>query len=165
MATEPKIIFGVDPGSRITGWGCIVSDGRKYKYIDSGIVRLKGKELPPRLGDIFLQLKEIILSNQPDAFVIEEVFVQKNIRSALVLGQARAAAICAAVDAGVNVSEYSPRFIKKAVCGYGNADKDQVKQMVSMLLNLSKSLVSDEADGLAIAITHANQMNYQSLTD
>ncbi len=163
MPNEAKIIFAVDPGSRVTGYGCIVSDGNKYKYISSGVIRLKGKDLPPRLGQIFSQIKTLLGNSKPDAFAIEDVFVQKNVKSALVLGHARAAAICAAVEKGIEVAEYTPRFIKKAVCGYGNADKEQVKQMVTMLLNLNKPLVSDESDALAIAITHANQMNYQKL--
>ncbi len=156
---KAKIIFGVDPGSVVTGYGCILSDGKKYRYLDSGTIRLQGKALPPRLGEIFSQLKAIIHSLNPDSFAIEKVFVNKNVQSALTLGHARAAAICAAVENNLDVAEYTPRLVKQSVCGYGNADKVQVQQMVKMLLNIAGKISSDEADGLAVAITHASHMN------
>lgn len=162
MAEKIRII-GIDPGSRCTGYGVIDSDGIRHKYISSGYVKITGDELPERLGMIFSEIAVVIEKWQPQTMGIEQVFVNKNVDSALKLGQARGAAICAGTNAKLDVGEYTPRAIKKAVVGNGSADKEQIQQMMKLLLKLDFVPQSDEADGLAIAICHANHMNIKAL--
>ncbi len=149
-------ILGIDPGSRITGIGIVESDGRYSKHIFSTCIRLGNKPFPVRLGIIYKEIESIIQTYQPHQMAIEDVFLSNNPSSALKLGQARGAAICATVMQGVPVFEYSAREIKQAVVGKGNADKSQVQQMVKILLNLQGKLQADTADGLAIALSHAH---------
>lgn len=149
-------ILGIDPGSRITGIGIIESDGRYSQHVFSTCIRLGNDPFPIRLGTIYKRIEEIIKEHQPQQMAIEDVFLSKNPSSALKLGQARGAAICATVMQGVPVFEYSAREIKQAVVGKGNADKSQVQQMVKILLNLQGKIQSDTADGLAIALSHAH---------
>ncbi|PCI06673.1 MAG: crossover junction endodeoxyribonuclease RuvC [Gammaproteobacteria bacterium] len=156
-------IIGIDPGSRCTGYGVIDSDGFRHKYVGSGFVKIVGDELPERLGMIFREISLIIEKWQPQMMGIEQVFVNKNVDSALKLGQARGAAICAGTNAQLEVGEYTPRAIKKAVVGHGAADKEQIQKMIKLLLKLDFVPQSDEADGLAIAICHANHMNLKKL--
>ena len=144
-------IIGIDPGSRQTGYGILDSDGTKSIHVASGCIYVKGDGLPERLGNIFS-----IAEWQPVEMSIEQVFVNKNVDSALKLGQARGAAICAGVQQGLQVSEYTPKAVKSAVVGTGNATKDQVQHMMLMLLNLNKELQVDEADALGIALCHAH---------
>jgi len=160
---EKTRIIGIDPGSRCTGYGVIDSDGFRHEYITSGYLKIKGEELPERLGSIFNQLCGVIKEWQPQTMGIEQVFVNKNVDSALKLGQARGAAICAGVNAQLDVGEYTPRAIKKAVVGNGSADKQQIQQMMKILLKLDFVPQSDEADGLAIAVCHANHMQIKTL--
>jgi crossover junction endodeoxyribonuclease RuvC len=160
---EKTRIIGIDPGSRCTGYGVIDSDGFRHEYITSGYLKIKGDELPERLGSIFNQLCDVIKEWQPQTMGIEQVFVNKNVDSALKLGQARGAAICAGVNAQLEVGEYTPRAIKKAVVGNGSADKQQIQQMMKILLKLDFVPQSDEADGLAIAVCHANHMQIKTL--
>ncbi len=124
--------------------------------MDSGCIYAKGDNFAERLGFIFQQVTELIQQYQPEELSIEQVFVNKNIDSALKLGQARGAAICAAVQAGLSVHEYTPKAVKSAVVGTGNATKEQVQHMMSMLLKLEKSLQADQADALGIALCHAH---------
>ena len=156
-------IIGIDPGSRCTGYGVIDSDGLRHSYVASGFVKIAGDELPDRLGMIFAEISQIIEKWQPQSMGIEQVFVNKNVDSALKLGQARGAAICAGTNASLAVGEYTPRAIKKAVVGNGSADKQQIQQMMKLLLKLDFLPQSDEADGLAIALCHATHMNIKSL--
>ena len=149
-------ILGIDPGSRQTGYGIIDSERNHSSHVDSGCIYVKGECFPDRLGYIFQQVSEIIDEYQPVELSIEQVFVNKNVDSALKLGQARAAAICAAVNVGLKVSEYTPKAVKSAVVGTGNASKEQVQHMMSMLLKLEKGLQADQADALAIALCHAH---------
>lgn len=151
-----SIILGIDPGSRITGYGIIEQKGSKCFYIASGCIRTKGDTLAPKLNMIFDGISEIIKQYQPTEFGIEQVFMAKNPDSALKLGQARGAAIVAATQADLYVCEYSARQIKQAVVGTGAASKDQVQQMVMQLLALSGRPQADAADGLAVAICHAH---------
>lgn len=151
-------ILGIDPGSRVTGYGLVDSDGVRHKYVASGHIKVTGDELAARLGCIFSELSKVIETYQPQQMGIEQVFVNKNVDSALKLGQARGAAICAGIQAGLELGEYSPRSIKKAVVGTGSADKQQIQQMMKLLLNLDFTPQSDEADGLAISICHANHI-------
>ncbi len=149
-------ILGIDPGSRITGIGVIESDGRYNQHIFSTCIRLGNQAFPIRLGHIYKEIEQIIREFQPQQVAIEDVFLSNNPSSALKLGQARGAAICAAVMQDIPVFEYSAREIKQAVVGKGNADKAQVQQMVKILLNLQGKIQADTADGLAIALSHAH---------
>jgi len=149
-------ILGIDPGSRITGYGIIESNGNRSVHITSGCIRLKQDELPQRLGMIFQEVLDLITTYQPTEMAIEDVFVSKNANSALKLGQARGAAICAGVIGQLPVSEYAPRTIKQAVVGSGGADKDQVQHMVKRLLSLTCELSADQSDALAVALSHAH---------
>jgi len=151
-------IIGIDPGSRCTGYGLIDSDGLRHHYVGSGHIAVRGDSLAERLGNIFTELSAIMAEHQPQQMGIEQVFLNKNVDSALKLGQARGAAICAGVGAKLEIGEYTPRAIKKAVVGNGSADKQQIQQMMKILLKLDFEPQSDEADGLAIAVCHANHM-------
>ena len=149
------IIFGIDPGSRVTGYGLIDNQPDRIEYVCSGHLQVQGDSLPQRLGDIFNRLSDLIRQYQPQQMSIENVFMHRNADSALKLGQARGAAICAGHLAGLEVFEYAPREIKQAIVGQGAAHKDQVSHMVKRLLSLSTDLQADEADALAIALCHA----------
>lgn len=149
-------ILGIDPGSRITGYGVIESDGRKSVHIASGCIKLASGGLPERLGEIYRALTQVILDYGPSEMAVEEVFVSKNPSSALKLGHARGAAICAGVMAGLDIAEYTPRRIKQAVVGTGAADKEQVQHMIKLILQLQQKPDPDQADALAVAITHAH---------
>ncbi|MEE8365512.1 MAG: crossover junction endodeoxyribonuclease RuvC [Gammaproteobacteria bacterium] len=149
------IILGVDPGSRTTGFGLIDNHLDRIVYIHSGFLKIQGDRLPERLGQIYQQIEAVIATYRPEHLSIEQVFMHRNADSALKLGQARGAAICAAYQAGLEITEYAPREIKQAVVGKGAASKDQVQHMVKHLLGLRAPLQEDEADGLAIAICHA----------
>lgn len=149
------IVLGIDPGSRVTGYGVVDSVGGKVTYLASGCIRTSGESLAPKLGQIYDGVREIITQFKPDYFSIEEVFLSKNANSALKLGQARGAAIVAAVTNNIPVYEYSARQIKQAVVGYGNAQKAQVQAMVVNILKLDGFPQADAADALAGAICHA----------
>lgn len=151
------IILGVDPGSRITGYGVIAADGRGWRYVDSGCIRMKTEDsLPERVLTIFQGLTQIIAQWQPTQASVEQVFLSNNADSALKLGQARGAALAALGHAGVVVAEYSARQIKQSVVGTGAADKTQVQHMVMRLLQLEQCPQADAADGLAAALCHAH---------
>ncbi|MDT8387696.1 MAG: crossover junction endodeoxyribonuclease RuvC [Thiogranum sp.] len=152
-------ILGIDPGSRLLGFGLIDSDGRRATYVASGCLKVTGENLPDKLGLIFRELSELIQTYRPAHLAIENVFMNRNADSALKLGQARGAAICAAVTQQLGVSEYAPREIKLAVVGKGGADKQQVQHMVRVLLSLSDTPQADAADALAIALCHSYQQN------
>lgn len=149
------IILGIDPGSRVTGYGVVKYQSGKPSYLGSGCIRVNG-ELDKRLNQIFCGVSAIIEEFSPATFAIEQVFMAKNPDSALKLGQARGAAIVAATQAELPVSEYSARQIKQAVVGRGSAEKSQVQHMVTQLLELSATPQSDAADALAVAICHAH---------
>lgn len=150
------IILGVDPGSRITGFGVIEVKGNHHRYIASGCIKTKSEFLSGALHQIFEGLSTIIHQYSPVVAAIEKVFVQKNVDSALKLGQARGAALVALASHKLNLSEYAPRLIKKTVVGYGGADKKQIQQMIKILLCLSDLPQVDAADALAIALCHAS---------
>ena len=149
-------ILGIDPGLRITGFGVIDVDGPRLAYVASGIVRTPDADLPERLRVIFDGVREVIATHRPQCAAIEKVFVNINPQSTLLLGQARGAAICALVDAGIAVCEYTALQTKQATVGYGKANKTQVQEMVKRLLKLSGSPSTDAADALACAICHAH---------
>ncbi|MCD1125795.1 crossover junction endodeoxyribonuclease RuvC [Jinshanibacter sp. LJY008] len=150
------IILGIDPGSRITGYGVIRQQGRKLEYLGSGCIRTAVDDLPTRLKLVYAGVSEIITQFQPDFFAIEQVFMARNADSALKLGQARGAAIVAAVNADLPVFEYAARQVKQTVVGHGAAEKTQVQHMVKTLLKLAANPQADAADALAIAITHCH---------
>lgn len=150
------IILGIDPGSRITGFGVIEVSGNKQQYIASGSIRVAKAAVGQQLHQIFTEVAEIITSYNPDEAAIEQVFVHANVNSSLKLGQARGAAIVAIAQKCKNIAEYSARQVKQAVVGFGNAEKTQIQHMVKLLLKLSDKPQPDEADALAIAICHAN---------
>jgi len=153
-------ILGIDPGSRITGFGVVnVLRNGKLQYIASGCVRVGKGALGERLKIIYDGMSEIIRTYQPGAIAIEKVFLAHNADSALKLGQARGAAITASVNHALAVAEYSARQVKRAVVGKGAADKRQVQHMVKALLDLSGAPQADAADALACAICHAHHMN------
>ena len=147
-------IIGIDPGSRRTGVGIIDVRISSFKHIHHEVVSTFDEDFPTRLKDIFDGITAVIQRFAPEECGIESVFLSKNPSSALKLGQARGAAICAAVNAGLPVQQYAPREIKKAVVGGGGADKTQVQYMVGVLLNITGQIAPDAADALAVAITH-----------
>lgn len=159
MRNSSARVLGIDPGSRLMGYGLIDSDGSRSRYVASGCLKVSGDSLPDKLGLIFRELSELIAEYRPQQLAIENVFMHRNADSALKLGQARGAAICAAVTRDLPVSEYAPREIKQAVVGKGGADKQQVQHMVRVLLNLSETPAADAADALAIALCHCYQRN------
>lgn len=152
------VILGIDPGSRITGYGVIREEQRKIYYLDSGCIRTSPMtELSQRLLQIFNGICQLMEEHQPDEFAIEQVFMHQNPNSALKLGHARGAAMVAAASHRIKVAEYSAREVKQAVVGYGAAEKSQVNHMVVNLLMLNKAPQSDAADALAIAICHSHR--------
>ncbi len=153
-------ILGIDPGSRITGFGIIEIKSRKATYITSGCIRLKTDAMPVRLNEIFNSVNEIIEQYQPTILSIEQVFVYRNAASALKLAQARAVAIVAAMQHSLSVHEYAPTKIKQTIVGTGHADKVQVQAMVKLLLNLPGTPQADAADALAIALCHSHHSSY-----
>ena len=150
-------ILGIDPGSRVTGYGIIDQAGQQISYVASGCIRTSGDALAERLGIIFSGVNTIIQEYLPDEMAIERVFMSKNADSALKLGQARGAAICASVHRDIPVDEYAAREIKQAVVGNGGASKEQVQHMICVLLSLQKSPPADAADALGVAVCHGHQ--------
>ncbi len=154
------IILGIDPGLRTTGFGVIEKHGSKLRYIASGTVKTASEgALPPRLKIILQGVSEIVATYRPDCAAIEKVFVNVNPQSTLLLGQARGAAICALVNADLEVAEYTALQLKQAVTGHGKAAKEQVQEMVARLLCLPGLPGSDAADALGVAICHANSVD------
>ncbi|ODT83551.1 MAG: crossover junction endodeoxyribonuclease RuvC [Nitrosomonadales bacterium SCN 54-20] len=149
-------ILGIDPGLRLTGFGIIDKTGGKLVYVSSGRIRTVEGELPLRLKSIMDHLNEVIAEHKPEHVAIEQVFVNVNPKSTLMLGQARGAAICTAVLNNLSVAEYTALQIKQAVVGEGHARKEQVQEMVRRLLRLTGQPATDAADALACAICHAH---------
>jgi len=149
-------ILGLDPGLRITGYGVIEKTGSTLSYITSGCIKSPDGELPDRLKNILNSVQEVISRYAPGEVAVEKVFVNVNPQSTLLLGQARGAAICAAVAQNLPVSEYTALQVKQAVVGNGHATKEQVQEMVKRLLKLSGYPSPDAADALACAICHAH---------
>jgi crossover junction endodeoxyribonuclease RuvC len=149
-------ILGIDPGLTVTGFGVIEKRGTQLAYVTSGCIRTKPGELPARLKAILEGLAEVIETHAPEEVAVEKVFVNVNPQSTLLLGQARGAAICAAVLHRLAVAEYTALQVKQAVVGQGHARKEQVQEMVKRLLKLSGTPSPDAADALACAICHAH---------
>lgn len=155
------IILGVDPGTNITGFGIVNFNNNSFTRIASGIIKLPSSEpIPDRLEIIYNEICKVINTYHPDEFSIETAFYGKNIQSTMKIGYARGVLLLAAVHNKLNVNEYSPREIKKAVVGAGAASKEQVSFMVKTLLSLkNKKMKFDESDALAAAICHALRIN------
>jgi crossover junction endodeoxyribonuclease RuvC len=145
-------IIGIDPGLRRTGWGIVESDGARLVYVASGVIT------PPKDDDLAYRLSALfdIQSFSPSEAAVEETFVNENPRSTLKLGQARGAVLLAPARLGLRVAEYTPNLIKKSVTGTGHAEKHQIQAMIAFLLPKATFESADEADALAIAITHAH---------
>jgi crossover junction endodeoxyribonuclease RuvC len=150
-------ILGIDPGSRVTGYGVIDSDGRRSVRVASGVIRTAAAgTFADRLRVIFDGVSAVVAEQQPQVVAVEQVFLHRNADSALKLGQARAAALCATFEPGLPVHEYAARSVKQAIVGSGGAEKSQVAHMVAVLLGYRQPLLEDEADALAIALCHAH---------
>ena len=158
-------IFGIDPGSERTGYGCVETDGRPARLVVCGaITAVANDSFPQRLARIHDELGRLLNGCAPDCVAIEALFHAANVRSALKLGHARGVAVLAAVQAGCPVVEYTPAEIKRAVVGYGRAEKHQVQQMIRLLLGLAQPpSPHDAADALAVAICHLHSMPPGSL--
>jgi crossover junction endodeoxyribonuclease RuvC len=154
-----SVILGLDPGLGTTGWGIIRADGNRLAHVANGQLKTStSAPLPQRLVDLCAQLQGVIAEHRPDAAAVEEVFVNQNPRSTLKLGQARGVVIMTAARSGMEIGEYSPTLVKKAVVGTGGAEKAQVHAMVMRLLPGAKIAGPDAADALAVAITHAHHL-------
>ena len=153
-------IFGIDPGSERTGYGCVETDGRCHRLVACGAITASASDaFPARLARIHRELAALLNTCRPDSVAIENLFHATNVRSALKLGHARGVAMLAAVEAGCPVVEYTPAEIKRAVVGYGRAEKHQVQQMIKLLLGLDEPpSPHDAADALAVAICHLHMM-------
>mgnify|MGYP002664023375 FL=1 len=150
-------ILGIDPGSRITGYGVITACGHELGFIACGTIRTGGEaDFSRRLLTIFRDLCEVIETHQPEVAAVEDIFISSNPRSALKLGHARGAAVVAAQHSGLSIVDYTPRRVKQCVAGYGQAEKSQVQAMVRTLLALDSPPSQDAADALAVAICHAH---------
>jgi crossover junction endodeoxyribonuclease RuvC len=150
-------VLGIDPGSQVTGYGVVEKAGGGLRHIVHGEIRPgKGATLTACLQSIYVDLTEVIHQSTPDALVIENIFYGRNVRSLIKQGHCRGVAILAGQQRGVAVYEYAPLEIKKAVVGYGRAEKAQVQKMVKAILNLSELPPPDAADALAVAICHIN---------
>jgi crossover junction endodeoxyribonuclease RuvC len=157
------VVLGIDPGTATTGYGLVTeTESGGLQAISYGVI-LTPADLPmeKRLLILFQRIKEILLLHQPDSGAVEKLFFQRNVSTAITVGQARGVILLAMAEAGCSVAEYNPMEVKQAVCGYGGADKNQVQQMVTALLNLDKVPKPDDAaDALAIAICHLNSSRY-----
>jgi crossover junction endodeoxyribonuclease RuvC len=161
-------IFGIDPGSERTGYGCVETNGSRHHLVACGAISSRSSDaFPDRLARIHRELTALLVSCRPDCVAIENLFHANNVRSALKLGHARGVAMLAAVEAGCEVVEYTPAEIKRAVVGYGRAEKHQVAQMIKLLLGLDKPPAPfDAADALAVAICHLHTTpSYAAIVD
>ncbi|OEF97615.1 crossover junction endodeoxyribonuclease RuvC [Desulfuribacillus alkaliarsenatis] len=151
-------ILGIDPGTAILGYGIIDSVGNQLKPVDYGCIRTEANtDMPSRLGILYEDLTSLIETYKPDAMAVEELFFNRNVTTAITVGQARGVVLLAGVQAKMSVFEYTPLQVKQAICGYGRADKQQVQEMVKMFLNLKVIPKPDDAaDALAVSICHAH---------
>lgn len=161
MTTALQRVLGIDPGSRFTVFGVVDFDGRDTRYVTSGVIRVEGLPFPERLRGIFEQLGSVIVEHAPTQAAVEQVFVRRNPDSALKLGQARGAAICACVGRDLALAEYTASAVKQAITGTGGASKDQVQYMVRMLLGIAGALQEDASDALAVALCHIHRQRLE----
>ncbi len=153
---ESMRILGIDPGSRITGYGVVDVSGTRVRFVACGVVNVRGDDLGDRLRQIHDAVAAVVLEHAPREIAAEKVFMHRNAASAIKLGQARGAAITAAVIGGLTLFEYSPNEVKQAITGRGHAEKQQMQHMVKTLLALSSMPSPDAADALAVAVCHAH---------
>ncbi len=153
-------ILGIDPGTATTGFGVIEKQGGKVTFIDAGVILTPADQpMPERLSEIYNGLNELLDEYRPDCMAVELLYFASNVTTAITVGQARGVVLLAAAEHAVAVAEYTPLQVKQAITGYGRATKKQMQEMVKMMLGLSGIPKPDDAaDGLAIAITHANQL-------
>lgn len=154
MAGSGTRILGIDPGSQWTGFALVDFFGQRFVHVQSGYLKLGRGDMTERLGTIYREIDKLIAQYTPEQAAVESVFVQKNVSSAIKLGQARGAAIAAMACQDLPVAEYPPAKVKQSICGGGRADKAQVNFMVQKLLSIHEPLQEDQADALAIAICH-----------
>lgn len=153
------ILLGLDPGLGTTGWGLIRAEGNRLSHVANGQLKTDAKApLPQRLAHLDAMLAALVADHAPDGAAVEEVFVNSNPQSTLKLAHARGVAIAAVARAGIDVGEYAPRLVKKAVVGTGTAEKAQVHAMIARLLPGAKIAGADAADALAVAICHAHHL-------
>lgn len=151
-------ILGIDPGTRVAGWGVIEVSGNRSKLVAHGVLRLRTHEMPSRLKELYDGLCEVIRAQSPAAVAVETQFFGKSASAALAVGMARGVSLLAAATCGLPIHEYTPATVKKAVVGNGNASKDQVGAMVRILLGLAEApKPTDVTDALAIALAHAHR--------
>ena len=159
------LVLGIDPGTAITGYGLVREiGGRQAELVDYGVIRTpSGQPMAQRLKQLFHDLTNVIAEHRPDEAAVEELFFSRNVTTALSVGQARGVALLAAAEAGLPVHEYKPREIKQAVVGYGNASKEQIQQMVRVLLGIDEiPRPDDAADAVAVAICHIHSTPFSS---
>jgi crossover junction endodeoxyribonuclease RuvC len=162
------LVIGIDPGTAITGYGLIREDiSGKLTVVDYGVIQTPANSpMPQRLLLLYKQLKDIVLLHRPDSAAVEKLFFQKNVRTAISVGQGRGVAILALAESDMDIAEYTPLEVKQAVVGYGGADKVQVQLMVRNILDLDEIPQPDDAaDALAVAICHIHSARLQSLLD
>lgn len=161
------LVIGLDPGLATTGYGLVRGDGQHLEIVDYGVLRTpSGRPTPERLLDLGSELADILLLHRPDAAAVEELFFSTNVRTAMLVGQARGVVLYALAQAGLPIYEYTPMQIKQAITGYGGADKNQVQQMVRILLDLDKvPRPDDAADALAASICHHHSARLAALTE
>ena len=159
------IIFGIDPGIAIVGYGVIEYSGNKFTTIDYGAILTEPSiPFPDRIKIIYDELNKLLDKYKPDSVAIEELFFNKNVKTAINVGQARGVQLLSVVNKGIDLFEYTPLQVKQAVVGYGRAEKRQVQEMVKLLLGLKKIPKPDDvADALAVAICHAHSGNFENL--
>jgi len=149
-------VLGIDPGSQCTGFGVLDVAGPRLTYVASGVIRTSQEDFAARLWEIFSCVRSVVAQYRPQQIAIERVFVNRNVDSALKLGQARGIAMVVPARAGVPVSEYAPNLVKKSIVGAGHGDKSQVRMMITVLLPTAELTSDDASDALAVAITHAH---------
>ncbi|MEJ2757399.1 MAG: crossover junction endodeoxyribonuclease RuvC [Anaerolineales bacterium] len=162
------LVLGIDPGTATTGYGLVnqTSDGRLEAIAFGAILTPKNLPMPDRLAQLYQELNEVILLHRPDSSAVEKLFFQKNVKTAISVGQGRGVVLLALAQAGLPIGEYTPNEIKQAVTGYGSADKHQMQEMVRMLLELpERPKPDDAADALAVAICHLHNSRYQQLIE
>lgn len=162
------LVIGIDPGTAITGYGLVREEQNgALTVVDYGVVETPSKmPMPQRLLQLYRELKELTLLHRPDSGAVEKLFFQKNVRTAISVGQGRGVAILALAEAEISVAEYSPLEIKQSIAGYGGADKNQVQYMVKALLNLDEIPQPDDAaDALAVAVCHIHNARFQKLAE
>ena len=159
------LVLGIDPGTAITGYGLVREDDESLALVECGVITTPaGHSLPARLQVIYQRLADLIREHQPEAAAVEELFFSRNARTALTVGHARGVVLLALADAGLPIYEYKPLQVKQAIAGFGGADKQQVQEMVRMLLNLEQvPRPDDAADAVAVAVCHIHSARMAAL--